>query len=150
MRDEVTGPVIVPRNFHCVTRILTYNMDKAVRNEGTVGTDPFSEGFIPLLLQKKKKKKRNSHFILGIMSTSSHSKCPRQPYFILQQDMRSVGVRLLYKVIPNWWEGLSRMGNSLPIKKAVHFTLSFNLAEQLLAFFREGEHVPWTKTVYNH
>lgn len=58
MRDEVTGPVIVPRNFHCVTRILTYNMDKAVRNEGTVGTDPFSEGFIPLLLQKKKKKEK--------------------------------------------------------------------------------------------
>jgi len=27
-------------------------------------------------------------------------------------------------------------------KKAVYFTLSFNLAEQLHAFFRAGEHVP--------
>lgn len=56
MRDEATGPVIVPRNFLSVTRILTFNMDKAVGNEGTVATDPFSVGSIPLLEKKKENK----------------------------------------------------------------------------------------------
>lgn len=32
-------------------------MDKAVENEGTVGTNPFSVGFIPLLQKKKKENK---------------------------------------------------------------------------------------------
>lgn len=51
----MTGPVIVPRNFLSVTRILAYNMDKAVGNEGTVATVAFSVGFIPLLEKKRRK-----------------------------------------------------------------------------------------------
>lgn len=54
MRDEETGPVIVPRNFLSVTRILTYNMDKAVRNESNVATDAFSVGDSFLSLRGKK------------------------------------------------------------------------------------------------
>lgn len=144
MRDEVKGPVIVPRIFLSVTRVLTHNMDKAVGNQSTVGFLFLWDSFF------SSRKKKENKFSLCITSTSSHSRCPRQPYFMLHQYTRSVGVRLQHEVFSNWWEGLSRMENSLPVKKAVHFTLSFNLAEQLLAFFGEGEHVPWTKTVYNH
>lgn len=54
MRDEVTGPVIVPRNFHSVIRVLTHNVDKAVGNECAVCTHPLSVGFIyfPLEINK--------------------------------------------------------------------------------------------------
>lgn len=92
MRDELTDHVTVPTNFHSLTRVLTYNLDKAVANEGAVCADLFSLGLVPFPL--KREKKINPHLTLGIMSTSSHKRCPRQPYFMLQwKDMRSVGVR---------------------------------------------------------
>lgn len=107
----------------------------------------FCGRFIPLLEGKKENK-------FSLCTRYHEHLFPQQvswtAFFILQQHTRTVGVRLQHEVISYWWEGLSRMGNSLPVKKAVHSTLSFNLAEQLLAFFFRGEHVPWTKTVYNH
>lgn len=57
----MTGPVIVPRNFHSMTRVLTNNMYNAVANKAAVCTDPFSVEFIPLPFKNKQTNKPPKH-----------------------------------------------------------------------------------------
>lgn len=110
MKDGMTGPVIVLRNFHSCDQSFDIQYRQNSREWWCCvcwplfcGTDSFPFG-----------KNNNPHFASGIMNTFAHSICPEQLYFIVQQkDVVPIGVKK--EVTPCRLEGSPELATLLHI-----------------------------------